>query len=189
MSNFSGKGLAPVAHHAIATFGAYDMAGNVKEWTANAVGALRYSMGGAWNENMGAYGAIDASDPFTRTVSISLRTVTRQTPAPPATLAALNIGAPKPARTEKPVDDATYRLLAGLHRYKPAPLEARVKAAYANERRSDDPLERLGACRENGEIDFERRFRGSTLSGDRCGGACGALGMGVVRRENTDDRT
>ena len=37
MSNFSGKGLSPVGKHAAMTaFGAYDMAGNVKEWTTNA---------------------------------------------------------------------------------------------------------------------------------------------------------
>ena len=50
MSNFSGKALAPVgANHGMTTFGAYDMAGNVKEWTANASGSAalctRRSMG------------------------------------------------------------------------------------------------------------------------------------------------
>ena len=36
------KGIGP--------FGTYDMAGNVKEWCANAVGDRRYILGGGWNE-------------------------------------------------------------------------------------------------------------------------------------------
>jgi dienelactone hydrolase len=152
LSNFSGKGLAAVgAHRGITAFGTYDMAGNVKEWTSNAIGALRYAMGGAWNESTGGYGALDASDPFLRTVSMGFRTVSRPTPAPAATLGSLDIAAPKLARTEKPVDDQTYQVFADLHRYAPSPLDASVdrtdqtppfwtretvsfKAAYANDR-------------------------------------------------------
>ena len=51
MSNFSGKALAPVgAYRGMTEFGTYDMAGNVKEWTVNGTGTLRYAMGGAWDE-------------------------------------------------------------------------------------------------------------------------------------------
>jgi len=152
MSNFSGKAPAPVgAHHGMTTFGAYDMAGNVKEWVVNASGTLRYALGGAWDEPSYVFGTVDARDPFWRTVSMGFRTVKRPTPAPAASFASLELGPMRQARTEKPVDDQAYRLLADLHRYEPAALEARVervddsppfwsrqtvsfKAAYANDR-------------------------------------------------------
>jgi eukaryotic-like serine/threonine-protein kinase len=49
-SNFSGKGPSPVgAYHGMSRSGAYDMAGNAKEWCANeAASGRRYIMGGAW---------------------------------------------------------------------------------------------------------------------------------------------
>jgi dienelactone hydrolase len=151
MSNFSAKALAPVGAQAGMTmFGAYDMAGNVKEWTTNASGSLRYALGGAWDEPSYVFAMSDARDPFWRTVSMGFRTVKRLTQPPAASFAALALGSPQ-LRSEKPVDDQTYRVLADLHRYEPSALDARVdrtdnapafwvretvsfKAAYANER-------------------------------------------------------
>ena len=152
MSNFSGKGLAPIgAHHGMTTYGAYDMAGNVKEWTANASGTLRYALGGAWDESSYVFGVSDARDAFWRTVSMGFRTVQRPMPPPPGSLAPLGLGRPQIARTEKPVDDQTYGVLRDLHRYDASAIDARVertdntpalwvretvsfKAAYANDR-------------------------------------------------------
>jgi dienelactone hydrolase len=153
MSNFSGKALAPIgAYHGMNTFGAYDMAGNVKEWTVNASGGLRYALGGAWDEQPYSYRTDDARDPFWRTVSAGFRTVKRPTPPPVAAFAPLGpSGSARPARTGRPVDDAAYRLLADLYRYQPSPLDARLersdqspplwthetvsyKAAYTSER-------------------------------------------------------
>ena len=81
---------------------------------------------------------------------MGFRTVNRPTAPPPASFAALQLVSPQ-ARTEKPGDDQTFRILADLHRYEPSPLEAKVdrsdtsppfwtretvsfKAAYANDR-------------------------------------------------------
>jgi len=152
MSNFSGRALAPVGkHHGMTTFGAYDMAGNVKEWTANASGALRYALGGAWDESSYTFSMNDGVDPLWRTVSMGFRTVRRVTPPPATSFAPLTLGSPTLVRTQKPVDDQTYRVLADLHRYQASALDARVerrdtsppfwvretvsfKAAYANDR-------------------------------------------------------
>jgi dienelactone hydrolase len=151
MSNFSGKGLSPVGKHAAMTaFGAYDMAGNVKEWTINASGTLRYALGGGWDESSYVFSVADARDPFWRTVSMGFRTVKRPTPPPPSSFAALTLQPPQ-ERTDKPVDDQTYRVLADLHHYDPSELDARLdrtdnsspywvkqtvsfKGAYANDR-------------------------------------------------------
>ena len=151
MSNFSGKGLAPVgSHHGMTAFGAYDMAGNVSEWAANPSGRLRYALGGAWDEPSYTFSMSDARDPFWRTVSMGFRTVERPTPPPVESFASLQLPNPQ-VRREKPVDDQAYSLLVGLHRYQPSPLDSRVertddsspywtrqtvsfKAAYANDR-------------------------------------------------------
>jgi eukaryotic-like serine/threonine-protein kinase len=153
MSNFSGKALAPIgAHRGMTAFGAYDMAGNVKEWAVNASGLLRYALGGAWDDSTYMYQEDDALDPFWRTVSMGVRTVKRPTPPPAASFAALeHTSGNRPARVAQPVDDQAYRLLVDLHRYQPSALDARVehtdnspplwthetvsfKAAYANDR-------------------------------------------------------
>ena len=63
-------------------FGSFDMAGNVKEWTANAVGDARYILGGAWNEPAYAFGNPDARSPFARESTFGFRCVRRPT-APP----------------------------------------------------------------------------------------------------------
>ena len=49
LSNFSGKGATAVGRsNAIGSFGAADMAGNVREWCWNASGPQRYLLGGSW---------------------------------------------------------------------------------------------------------------------------------------------
>jgi len=45
------KGLLPAGpERGLSAWGAYDMAGNAKEWCWNAIGDRRYLMGGAWDE-------------------------------------------------------------------------------------------------------------------------------------------
>jgi eukaryotic-like serine/threonine-protein kinase len=51
LSNFGGPGPVKVGTYAgIASSGAKDMAGNVREWCWNAVGDRRYSLGGMWKD-------------------------------------------------------------------------------------------------------------------------------------------
>ena len=72
LSNFGGKAPAPAgAHRGMNPFGTFDMAGNVKEWTANAAGDERnlderYILGGAWDEPAYAFSDPDARSPFAR---------------------------------------------------------------------------------------------------------------------------
>jgi dienelactone hydrolase len=152
ISNFGGKGPTKVGtHRGMTTFGAYDMAGNVKEWTLNSLGRLKFSMGGAWDESPYTFGLGDAQDPFLRTISLGFRCVKRPTPPPAASFAEWRPPGSNAPLREKPVDDKTYRIFSDLHQYQPSPLDARVertdnsspywtretvsfRAAYGNER-------------------------------------------------------
>lgn len=125
MSNFSGNSLSPAgAHRGMTSTGAYDMAGNVKEWTvtATATGALRYSLGGSWDESSYIFSVADARDPFWRTISHGFRTVRREGPPAEETLAPYQ-PLPLVIRPQKPVDEATYRIYAQLHEYEAKALD------------------------------------------------------------------
>jgi len=50
-SNLNSDAAAPVGEHAgIGPFGTYNMVGNVREWTYNAVGEDQNTLGGGWND-------------------------------------------------------------------------------------------------------------------------------------------
>jgi hypothetical protein len=51
-SNLDGTGTSPVTEHkGISWTGAYDMAGNVREWCSNSVDSNRVILGGGWNDS------------------------------------------------------------------------------------------------------------------------------------------
>jgi serine/threonine protein kinase/formylglycine-generating enzyme required for sulfatase activity/cephalosporin-C deacetylase-like acetyl esterase len=127
-SNFAGKGPARVgAHIGISAFGAYDMAGNVKEWCQNNAGALRAILGGGWNEPSYAYRDEDAQDPFTRASTYGLRCASYQSGAPPAALAAMG-GPSRDYSTEKPVSDDTFEIFRRMYAYDKIALDAKTES-------------------------------------------------------------
>jgi dienelactone hydrolase/predicted Ser/Thr protein kinase len=149
LSNFGGKGVAPAgAHRGMSSFGTYDMAGNLKEWTTNAANDRRYILGGAWDELSYQFGQLAARPPFSRESTFGFRCVQRSISR--ADIYGPLIRATVPPRS-KPVDDETYRVFLGLHHYEKSALDSRVErtgesspywrretvsfqAAYGNER-------------------------------------------------------
>jgi eukaryotic-like serine/threonine-protein kinase len=127
LSNFGGRGPSSGGTTTgMARFGAYDMAGNLKEWAANSTGEQRYTLGGAWNELGYMYSSPDARTPFDRSAVQGFRCVQRITPPPTATLAPLSFFPGRGAR-EAAADDRAFRLYADLHAYdKTAALDAKV---------------------------------------------------------------
>src|SRR5207253_4148310 len=90
LSNFSGKSPVPVgATRGMNPFGAFDMAGNLKEWTANAAGDERFILGGAWDEPAYSFIIPDTRAPLARELTFGFRCVRRPTPPPASSFASL----------------------------------------------------------------------------------------------------
>jgi cephalosporin-C deacetylase-like acetyl esterase len=127
-SNFAGRGPARAgAYTGLSEFGAYDMAGNVKEWCRNEAGPLRAILGGGWNEPGYSYRDDDAQDPFTRGSTYGLRCALYPHGAPPASLAAMS----RPVRdysTEKPVSDKTFEIFRRMYAYDKMSLDAKTES-------------------------------------------------------------
>jgi dienelactone hydrolase len=103
------------------------MAGNLKEWTANADGEERYILGGAWDEPAYAFSLPDTRAPFARDRTFGFRCVRRPTPPPASSFAPLTRAARSLARESSPVGDETYQVFVNLHRYARSDLDARVE--------------------------------------------------------------
>jgi formylglycine-generating enzyme required for sulfatase activity/dienelactone hydrolase len=128
LSNFGGKGLAPVgASQGMTPWGHYDMAGNVKEWVANAVRdtpTRRYALGGAWNDSSYMFTDPDAADAFDRRPVLGFRCA--RSDAPPTAAALAPVGhVSRDYTKEKPVSDETFAAYARLFAYDPLPLDVR----------------------------------------------------------------
>ena len=73
-SNWGGSGPAPVGSYpGITMFGAYDMAGNVREWCWNETPKGRLITGGAWNDAIYLFGGESQASPFDRSVKNGFR--------------------------------------------------------------------------------------------------------------------
>jgi serine/threonine protein kinase len=138
-SNFASAGPARVgAHPGISRFGAYDMAGNVKEWCQNGAadlrgeqrGELRAILGGGWNEPSYMYVDNDAQDPFTRGSTYGLRCAAYPNGVPPPALAPMSPmdKAERDYSTEKPVGDDTFEIFRRMYAYDNMPLGAKTES-------------------------------------------------------------
>ena len=152
--NFDDRGPQAVGKsQAMSRFGAFDMAGNLKEWCWNAASEeKRYILGGAWGEPVYMFTDADAQSPFDRRPTFGFRCVRL---SPEDRLAAEVTRAIEfPSRDfskETPVSDEVFRAFAGLYAYDRTDLAARLEsvdetgdawrrekvtyaAAYGNER-------------------------------------------------------
>jgi len=114
--------------------GAYDMAGNVREWCSNeASSGERYIMGGAWDDPTYMFNLAEARSPFERSPKFGFRCAKyvltgQETQAgAPIKVQLRNYG------SEKPVSDPLFRAYRGLYSYDKAALNAKVESVQQTE--------------------------------------------------------
>ena len=110
--------------------GIFDMAGNMREWTANArEPGSRYILGGGYSDPAYQFNEVYAQPEFDRSAINGVRLVRRVANAPDLARAL----APIPRTTRQavnavPVDDATFRGFLALYDYDRTPLNAQITA-------------------------------------------------------------
>ena len=127
-SNFGREGPAPVGSHpGLSDFGAYDMAGNVKEWCWNEGSGGRYILGGSWGEPTYTFRLdADVRPPFSREPSHGFRCALYPAPLDEA-LQGLLLPSRFAVET-KPVEDEIFEAYRRIYTYDPLPLDATVEA-------------------------------------------------------------
>jgi dienelactone hydrolase len=136
VSNFSGKGPAPVgSHDGLGPFGTFDMAGNVKEWCSTETDkSRRFLLGGAWNEPADVFADYDAKEPFERAPGYGFRLVKYTRPPRPAVTAPVRLEAlVQDARRQRPVGDDVFAVYRRQYAYDRTPLNAVVEATEETE--------------------------------------------------------
>jgi pimeloyl-ACP methyl ester carboxylesterase len=127
LSNFDGKGPTKAGERqGLGPWGTLDMAGNVKEWCANAAQgtSLRYILGGGWDEPSYRYSESDARNPWDRLPTFGMRLVKNLGPVNEAGAPVARVyGDPK---SLVPVSDALFDVYRRFYVYDRTPLAARV---------------------------------------------------------------
>jgi dienelactone hydrolase len=129
-SNFGGEGTAPVGQYqGVSPYGAYDMAGNAREWLENATGDLRYTVGGGWNDRIDLFSLSQPQRPVDRSEANGVRLMTvigdrsvweaASRPLDPVT---------RDYDRERPVSDEVFEAFRTLYEYEDTPLDAVVES-------------------------------------------------------------
>ncbi len=125
-SNFSGNGLAPVGKFSgVGPHGTFDMAGNVREWAANATSdGNRLLLGGSWQAPV--YVAFDPESlsPFSRSETNGFRCVRNLGALPPEATAPVKHSA-RDFTHFTPVSEEVFRAYQLLYAYPKTPLNAK----------------------------------------------------------------
>ncbi len=130
-SNFQGKGPIPVCNlQGITSFGACDMAGNVREWCWNETQQGRLIRGGAWNDNSYMFGNPSNLPAFDRSPQNGFRCALYPDPGQIADSAfqMMEFGGTYDITQEKPVPDSIFEVYKEQFSYDKTDLNASVES-------------------------------------------------------------
>jgi formylglycine-generating enzyme required for sulfatase activity/dienelactone hydrolase len=130
-SNFGVKGPVPVGSlPGLTTYGAFDMAGNVREWCSNETPAGRIIRGGAWGDNTYEFGNRRHAPTMDRSAKNGFRCVLYPDPEkiPATALQFENLVESGDPRQVAPVPDAVFQIYREQFSYDKTELDARVES-------------------------------------------------------------
>jgi cephalosporin-C deacetylase-like acetyl esterase len=141
-SNFGGQAPARVgSYRGMSWSGAYDMAGNVKEWCWNeASSGKRYIMGGAWDEPTYMFNDADARSPFERSANFGFRCAKYVSTDGVDKAAAPVTRQVRDYSREKTVPDQLFQVYKSLYSYDKTPLDARVESAQEKDEWKEEKI-------------------------------------------------
>jgi dienelactone hydrolase len=116
------------------SYGAYDMAGNVREWCYNESQIGRIIRGGAWNDNTYEFRYMNHAYPFNRSPKNGFRCVLIPEPEkiPDLAFAIINIGEEIDFHKKKPVSDEIFKVYKEQFFYDKIPLQEQVESRDEN---------------------------------------------------------
>jgi eukaryotic-like serine/threonine-protein kinase len=130
LSNFQGAGPLPAGQQqGMSAWGAYDMAGNVREWCWNDAGEGKYILGGGWNDPGYAFVDAYAQSPWDRSPTNGFRCVKYLTEE--ANLADLKRPLERMKRDfrkERPVSDEIFKAYKRLYAYDKTELNPKIES-------------------------------------------------------------
>jgi len=130
-SNFKGKGPVPVGSlPGITSYGAFDMAGNVREWCWNETQEGRIIRGGAWDDNTYMFGNLSQAPPMDRSAKNGFRCALYTDPEkiPGSVFQMAKLNEPKDFYKETPVPDSIFQVYKEQFSYDKTDLKARVES-------------------------------------------------------------
>ena len=128
-ANFGGGGTLPVGSMGgVTTYGAYDMAGNVREWCWNEMPRGRAVRGGSWEESTYQFGNLRQASPMDRSQRNGFRLAFFPAPEAVPTKAFGPQSYPEPVdfRALPPVSDEVFQVWREQFAYDPTDLNAQV---------------------------------------------------------------
>jgi serine/threonine protein kinase/dienelactone hydrolase len=155
MSNFDGKGPAPVGKYdGMTGYGTYDMAGNVREWCWNETPQGRVIRGGAWNDATYMFGNLSQASPFDRSPKNGFRCVLLPEPekVPKPCFEPLKLEEYPDFYKLQPASDSVFQVYREQFSYDKTPLADSVE--WRNESKKDWTQEKItfNAAYENERI-------------------------------------
>jgi formylglycine-generating enzyme required for sulfatase activity/dienelactone hydrolase len=129
-ANFGGEGPVAVGSlPGITAYGAYDMAGNVREWCRNETGDGRIIRGGSWEDNTYEFGNIRQAPSMDRSSRNGIRLAFYPNPEniPDEAFAMLDLTVPIDVNAIQPVPDDIFQVYKEQFAYDMTDLNSRVE--------------------------------------------------------------